>query len=368
MASSRRKLGSFLTVLCCFFLFGYASYTLSSPAGSSPAKDRPEAAVQVKLAAVGDVVFGRQKDRKLNSFGYNEPFALVKSLFAGHDIVMGNLETPITSRQIRWMRGIMVFRALPEAAGLLRQAGFTLMVTSNNHARDQDDAGLVETTAHLKAAGLEWVGTGATMRRAWQPYIFRKNGLSVGFIAVNTIRNYRKIMKGAYYAYLSARNVRKYLAYTVRAIRKHVDFMVVSLHYGDEYKHLPTKRERGWIKAIARAGCDLFLGHHPHVLRGVQVEGSMVAFYSLGNFMFDQGWIFTRETGMARIVLEKRNNKTRIRKAELVPLLIGRDRRPRPVHGKTAGRILNKVLDYSRPLGSIQRLKVKGDRLFVDLP
>jgi poly-gamma-glutamate synthesis protein (capsule biosynthesis protein) len=78
----------------------------------------------------------------------------------------------------------------------------------------------------------------------------------------------------------------------VRAARSQADLVVVSLHWGNEYQHLPTKRQRDIAQALVAAGCDVLLGHHPHVLQPVEwlaADGrkALVA-YSLGNFISNQ--------------------------------------------------------------------------------
>lgn len=320
----------------------------------------------VSLIAAGDVMFGRQVQRQLQPFGYKRPFRWVAPLIRGHDIALCNLETPITRKRLRWMRGPLVFRARPVAAQILRRAGFNLMVTANNHARDQGLKGLRETLTHLKGANLPWVGTGRTQRRAWKPYLLKKNGISVGIIAATTIRNYKFRPLGAHFAYIPRHQLHR-LAWVVKTLKRKVDIVIVSLHFGAEYKTQTTYRERKWVRTILRAGCDLFLGHHPHVLRGIQRLGRRVAFYSLGNFMFDLGWPATRESALARVIFEKRNGRAQIKSAELIPVLINsQDNTPRRVKGQQAKAILSKVVSYSRKWKGQRYLKIVGNRLRVD--
>jgi poly-gamma-glutamate synthesis protein (capsule biosynthesis protein) len=78
----------------------------------------------------------------------------------------------------------------------------------------------------------------------------------------------------------------------VREARRQADLVVVSVHWGNEYQHLPTKRQRDIARALVDAGCDVILGHHPHVLQPVELmeadgRRALVA-YSLGNFISNQ--------------------------------------------------------------------------------
>lgn len=343
-----------------------AAWAGPAPApGPGPGKTT---STRISLLATGDIIFGRKYGRNLTSFGYNEPFRHVSRLISDNDISMGNLETPITAGRYHWIDGsILVFRALPKAADLLKKAGFNLIVTANNHSRDQKDKGLLETLTHLKRVSLRWVGTGRSLKEAWRPFIFEKNGLKVAVIAFTTVRNYTRRMYRGFFAYLKPSKVRYVLPWRIRALKRKVDLVVVSGHYGYEWKHETTHRERAWIRAMARAGCDLFLGHHPHVLRGIQRIGRMVAYYSLGNFMFDLGWEAVRESGMARVTFAKGARGAYLQRAEFIPVYIDDDRRPRPASGEVGRRIMRKMLGYSKTISSETKLVVSADRLSVAL-
>ena len=342
----------------------------AKPASASGADGSAEQTVRISLIAGGDVMFGRLKEKRLQPFGYNKPFRFVKSLFSGHDIVTMNLETPITSKvHYRRRKSSLVFRAKPVAAKIIKNAGFNLVVTANNHCHDQKDIGINETISYLQKQGLPWAGTGRSKSEAWKPYIFEKHGVKVGVLALTRLNNYTFPRQNSYYAHLTRQRVRKDLPPKVRALSKKVDFTVVILHWGVEYKHMTIARERRLIRLIEKAGCDLFIGHHPHVLRGIQRYGNLVAFYSLGNFLFDGARGVRAEAGLARAVFEKKGSKARLAKAEFIPLVLnGPGRVPRPAKGWRARRINKKVRRYSRTFRKTTSFRSVGNRLQVDLP
>jgi poly-gamma-glutamate synthesis protein (capsule biosynthesis protein) len=78
----------------------------------------------------------------------------------------------------------------------------------------------------------------------------------------------------------------------VREARRQADVVVVSIHWGNEYQHVPTKRQRDIARTLVDAGCDVILGHHPHVLQSAEIleSAGRKAFvaYSLGNFISNQ--------------------------------------------------------------------------------
>lgn len=326
--------------------------------------------IQISLLAGGDVMFGRQKGKRLRPYGYKKPFRFVKPLFKGHDLVFMNLETPITSKRHYYRKGSsLVFRAKPKAAQIIKQAGFNFVVTANNHCHDQKDVGINETIAYLKNAGLPWAGTGRTKAEAWKPYIYKKDGVKVGVLALTRLNNYTFPGQQSNYAHLIRQRVRKDLPPKVQKLSAQVDFTVVVLHWGVEYKHYVIARERRLIRLLEKAGCDLFIGHHPHVLRGIQRYGKLVAFYSVGNFLFDSTHGVRAEAGLARAVFEKKQNQSRLAAAEFIPLILNGPRGlPRPATGSVARRINRKMMRYSRPFRRTTKLTVKGNRLQVKLP
>ena len=312
-------------------------------------------------------MFGRIVRGRLHRRGYDRPFRWIRPLLSGHDLVLCNLETPITAKTLYVRKGTrLVFRAEPRAASVLRDAGFNLIVTANNHAQDQRGVGIVETIRHLTQAGLHWVGTGRTREEAWRPFIFRKGNLSVGVLAVTRLVNYGVRQKDGFLAHLTRQTVRKALPPVVRALSRKVDFVVVSLHWGTEYVHDVIGRERLLIRKLAKAGASVFIGHHPHVLRGIQWRDGLVAFYSLGNLSFDAPRGERGESGLARVVLEKAPDGTKTVHAEFIPLRLDRKGLPHPPKDADRAYILKRMIHYSGRFRATTRFEIRGGRLLVE--
>lgn len=87
--------------------------------------------------------------------------------------------------------------------------------------------------------------------------------------------------------------------------KKHADIVVVQSHWGQEYDNDPNDRQRQLARAMSDAGADIIVGHHPHVLEPIEVYNGTVIFYSLGNFVFDQGWTRTRDSALVQYHLKK---------------------------------------------------------------
>ena len=350
-------------------------------------------AEEITFSGVGDMVFGRSGKR----FGLDKPFSGVKHLFKGRDIVYGNLETPITATRYlmtrkprkcpvrkRWCNPTdakryarlwrLTFYGRPKALSLLRGAGFTLLGTANNHAEDQGRKGLLETIQQVRKAGMAPAGTGATPEEAWKPFIYRKGGTSVGVIVATSLWNFPPMKGGSWYALAEfPRKVFKILPAKVRALKAKVDFVVVALHFGEEYNHRPYNREMRLMKALEKAGCDLFIGGHPHVLRGIQVINRMVAFWSMGNFLFDATRGPQGESGIAHATFVKSGTTRSMKDIFFYPVRLngtepGRKwgRMPTVVKGTSARRLLKKMLRYSRWLkNSPGEITIDKDRIAI---
>jgi len=315
-------------------------------------------------------MFGRFRRGSFSSFGYDRPFRFVRSLLKGNDITTCNLETPITAKTY-WTRvhSSLVFRAKPRVAGMLAHAGFTLIGTANNHCQDQKDQGILDTIQYLTRAGLAWAGTGRSQQEAWKPYIFEKHGVKVGVLVVTRLVNYEGMrQRTGFLAHLTRQRVRRDLPPKVAALKKHVDFVVVVLHWGEEYHHLVLWRERKLVRLLEAAGCDVLIGAHPHVLRGIERWGKMVAFYSLGNFLFDFRFGRIGDSGLAHVVFEKAPSGKRIVLAEFIPINIARDRLPHPALGHNGADIMRRVAAYSRAFRKTTTFRVVAGRLQVVLP
>jgi poly-gamma-glutamate capsule biosynthesis protein CapA/YwtB (metallophosphatase superfamily) len=330
-----------------------------------PAAARP---ARLTLAATGDIMFGRYVGGDLRPHGYRRPFRHVQALWARCDVVIGNLETPITLDRYRFrLRGQLAFRAEPRAVALLRDAGFTLLSTANNHAHDQGDRGVLETLVHLRRGGVASVGTGRTVDDALAPRVVEAAGVRVAVLAAAELRNVPPTSTHGRSALLEGTPRDERLLRQIRLVRPTVDFIVAVLHLGAEYRHVPAPAELALLERLAAAGVDLVVAHHPHVLRGIQRIGRMLVFHSLGNLLFDSASGVTAESGVARVTLERDGATRRLVAADLAAVRIGDDGLPRPATDDDGARIVAKIASYSASFAKTT-LRATGPVLRVVLP
>nr|WP_296072854.1 CapA family protein [uncultured Actinoplanes sp.] len=237
----------------------------------------------VSLSATGDIVLGNAP-AKLPPHDGDGFFDSVRAGLRS-DLVMGNLEQPLTEDTGTSKCGTppsancFAFRSPPSYARHLKDAGFDLVNTANNHAKDFGTAGARNTRAALDGAGI--LATG-----------------NLDEITVATVKGIKVAVVG-FSSYAGANNLNdlEHAREVVRRAGEQADLVVVQVHMGAEgaaMQHVKPGSEifhgenRGdpirFSHAVIDAGADLVVGHSPHVLRGMEFYRGKLIAYSLGNF------------------------------------------------------------------------------------
>ncbi len=224
----------------------------------------------IDVALVGDLMLGRDVALAHADGDWRETLEALEPALAGANLAFGNLESPLTTAPL--LRPTLDLRGPPASAGVLARLGLDLLSLANNHSRDAGDAGMLETTEALHAAGIEAVGPGP------EPWRGTLQGIRTAFLAFDDTQADLDLGEAAA---------------AVASEGGWADLMLVSLHWGHELEPAPDDRQRRIALAMAAAGADLIVGHGPHVLQPVEwVWGTgrgrptLVA-YSLGNTLFD---------------------------------------------------------------------------------
>jgi len=160
--------------------------------------------------------------------------------------------------------------------------GFDVATMANNHVLDKGPEALLETIDLLRGRGVTVVGAGANLREASQLVVIDRAGVRVGILAfAENEFNVATANTAGSAAIAPGANVN-----LVRASRDACDLLIVFVHGGNEYCPLPSPRMVREYRALAEAGADAVLGHHPHVVQGIELHRGVPIFYSLGNFLF----------------------------------------------------------------------------------
>ena len=238
----------------------------------------------VRVAAVGDLAFGREVAVRLQIQGPEHPFRMVRSLLADADLRFGNLEYPLTTSSQR--HPIVRHRhesAPPEAVKALAHAGFDVLSVANNHIFDCLDDGLADSVSSLRRHGIGCVGAGSHLAAARAPAVRVVNKLRLGFLAYTfPLHQIATENSGG-----CAPNDPEIMWEDVRRLKAQVEHVLVSIHAGPEFSYYPTVECQRESRALLNEGATAVLYHHGHVPKGIEVYRERLIAYGLGNFLCD---------------------------------------------------------------------------------
>jgi len=287
---------------------------------------------EIKLVATGDIMahMGNIKAAK-TAYGYNfEQFfapEVVKVLRDG-DLVIGNFETRLAGKERRYT-GYPAFNAPDELAQDLKIVGFNFLTTANNHVLDRGAAGIERTNVLLSTLVIGNTGSFATPQAAEKITVKRINGVDVAILAYTYGTNGIPLPRGREYM-VNIIDESKIISDIKKALAIS-EFIIVSLHWGDEYALKENKGQIELAKILHKAGADLIIGHHPHVVQGMQDftqagQAKKLTFYSLGNFISGQTKKNTDRGYILRATISKNDNeaKARLVDYELVKTIVKR--------------------------------------------
>lgn len=256
------------------------------------------------LSFLGDIMLDRGVRSSINkNFGgdYSALFDKLEILKKS-DVVFANLEGPASDTG-EDMNNLYSFRMDPSVIPALKGAGISMVSVANNHVGDWGRNAYVDTLARLKENEIQYTG-GGTKFEAENPTIVEKNGIKIGFLGFSDVgpdwmeaRN--KITDGGpieEQGLLLASNPR--FDEIVANASKQVDHLVVSFHWGEEYKNKNNARQQQLAHKAIDNGAKLVIGHHPHVIQNTEVYKNGFIAYSLGNFIFDQKFSTATMEGM----------------------------------------------------------------------
>ncbi|MCK5826532.1 MAG: CapA family protein, partial [Desulfuromusa sp.] len=236
---------------------------------------------KIRLAAVGDLLLTTPYGTKTPGRGMEALSEEIVELFSSCDIVFANLECTLPGKESISSEP-RVF-ATDEQLQSLTTAGINLVTLSNNHAFDAFDEGFDKTTQKLNKLGIVSFGAGHNINAAATPAIFTINGISIAFLAAVD-----KATGMQQFADQTTSGVPHLDTETICAemeqLKTEIDHIVLAPHWGEERFRFPSPRQIDQARTFADSGATLILGHHPHVLQGMECYQDTTIAYSLGNF------------------------------------------------------------------------------------
>lgn len=292
----------------------------------------------------------------------NALFDGVRDRLKTADLTIANLETPLTDwaeqtpykdkAAIETGKDVILRVSSPQAAQALAQGGIKVVGLANNHTMDFTDHGLLETFDRLRKAGVLFAGAGENLATAEDALVVQIKGRRIGILSFSDVVP-RYSWAGENHPGIATGKETDRVVEAIRRARPKVDILILLLHWGTQFVSEPVPRQLFLAQQAQRAGADLVLGAHPHVLQGVGCLSRVPVVYSAGNFVFPTMSLPTRRTA----IFEFEFPLTSPPSLHLVPVLIDEQGAPQLVEGDTRQDILSEMSKLSLPLG----LQLTGD-------
>ncbi|OGJ86674.1 MAG: hypothetical protein A2268_13285 [Candidatus Raymondbacteria bacterium RifOxyA12_full_50_37] len=263
--------------------------------------DRSDTSECIKLMAVGDIV----PDTTESIVTEN-----IKQYIQSADLAMANLEAPLTDGTDPIEKSGPLIKAKPSGASVLRDAGFHLVSIANNHIFDYGKKGLDQTLFSCHTKGLDTVGAESNSMIARSPRQYNIKGIKLAIIALTEREFSIADNNTAGAAELDPINA----WHAITEAKANADLLIVSAHGGSELSPFPNPRLQRWYRFMVDIGASAVIGHHSHVIQGLEIYKGAPILYGLGNFYFPDGYhasSVTRE-GLLVILDIKKNEISKV--------------------------------------------------------
>ncbi|MEK6742730.1 MAG: CapA family protein [Nitrospirota bacterium] len=331
-------------------------------AAAVAASERLPAPDEITIAAVGDIMLGHRAEPYLAREGPGYPFAGVLPVLQQAHLVIGNLESPISSRGTAVENKKFTLRAAPAAVEALKAAGVRVVSLANNHTMDFGPLALQDTLKALGENNILYAGAGMDLDDARAPAFLKVGDLTLAFLS------YSLTFPIEFYAAAgrpgTAPGYREFVKRDIEKVRPRADLVVVSFHWGAELMTTAKDYQRELGRRSIDWGADLVLGHHPHILQELELYRGRLIAYSLGNFVFGSE---SDKTNSSMILLCTFKGKALVR-IEAVPLDVNNYRvayQPKVLAGTKAESVLDEINAASAKFKTM--LTIRNGRGFIDL-
>ncbi|MFO7526054.1 MAG: CapA family protein [Ignavibacteriaceae bacterium] len=273
----------------------------------------PDSTVTVTVSFVGDLMchstqFNYAKVEN-DSFDFRPVYREIKNVLAYADFTIGNLETVTAGRSASYS-GYPFFNSPDDFIVALKDAGFDLLITSNNHSLDKGEKGVLRTIEQIKLNNLQYTGTFNSESDRDSIRVVDLNGIKIAILSYTYGTNGIPKPKGKDYIV----NLIDYslIESDIKKARTNTELVLVYFHFGEEYQRLPNQYQKDVVNNTIIFGADIIIGSHPHVIQPVdyyktsesKLENGFIA-YSLGNFISNQRWRYSDAGVILNIELTK---------------------------------------------------------------
>ena len=299
----------------------------------------------ITISAAGDVTMGRDAlTSYYNSFDHEVELQMkdysyfmknVKSIFENDDLTIVNLEGPLTTYSVMAEKQYR-FKGNPIYTEVLKQGSIEAVNIANNHTFDYFDLGYFDTVSNLSQADIGYSGNGHI-------YLTEIKGVKIGMFG--------------FAGWDIGKQKKSDIKKVVEDLKNRgANLIIASFHWGEERKYTPNQTQKELGRYCIDIGVDLVLGHHPHVIQGIETYKGKSIVYSLGNFCFGGN---KNPSDMDAFIYQHsfsfKNNVLLMETGQVIPVSISSTKvrnnyQPTPLQGIEASRVMNKIRNYSMDL------------------
>lgn len=254
------------------------------------------------ICLVGDVMLASGVGEAITANGPDYPWTDTAEILKESDITIANLECAVSTQGAPEPDKEYTFRASPRALEGAVNAGVDVLTLANNHVLDFGQEAMADTISHIREKKMHSAGAGLNEDEATAPAVMEINGKNVAVLAFTRIIPRSSWIAGKDKPGLASGHNYQMMMERVKATDKKADITIVSMHWGSETEDFPDKKEVELAHALVDAGADIVVGHHPHVLQGIEIYQGKIIAYSLGNFIFTMSSQKAREGAILQVV------------------------------------------------------------------
>ncbi len=271
----------------------------------------------IKLSVTGDIFpspslieSGITKEGR----NYLPYYEYVTNIIQSSDLAIAWFGGPVAGKNEEFS-GYPVYNNPPEFITAAIDAGFDIFFHTN-HLLDRGLKGLIRTIEFFKKNNSTYLGTYLDEEESKKIYYFEKNGIKLALLSYLYGANANVKVEKWRINFIDPIKISNDI---FQARKEGADFIIVGLHWGNEYERFPSKSQKELAKKIFSYGADMILGSHPHVIQPAEIIDGKFIIYSFGNFLSSQRKRYTDAGVIANFIIEKKDNKTYLKKTSYIP-------------------------------------------------
>ena len=271
------------TILVLAVIYGYTQKLKKADYTYNPVMKE----ASYRATFVGDVTFGRSIKEIGKRYGYNSLFKNVENAIID-DVKSYSVKNKTDS-----------LYASSDSVNGLKESGFNLISLANNQVASYGSKGVKNTVNVLKEKGIEYIGAGENFEEASKYSVKEVNGLKIAVISISDkIHNNSTatteeagIFTTGYYEY----------PLIISKAKTEADIVIVYTHWGETNTQIITESQEELARNFINSGADIVIGGHQHTVQPVEKYNNGIILHGIGNFVFDQGWDFSKESALVNI-------------------------------------------------------------------